>query len=172
MIRSIIHYDKNWRKMKMISLILQTLRKWLPKFVRNSTHDFTILIPWSPNFSFSITRWIQKWPRNRSIFKWNCVIFSRILFFNRKRRISGRFWENATQEKFLKLRNFSLEMLSLFGSTYVSVTLYFPLWTYKEIALIVLLINHVSDCLWQEYQLISINLLHKTGSIISLTILV
>jgi len=53
-----------------------------------------------------------------------------------------------------------------------SSTLHYERNKIKEIALIILLINHASDCLWQEYQLISINLLHKTGSIISLTILV
>jgi hypothetical protein len=45
---------------------------------------FRALIPWSLNFSFSITQWIFKLPSNHSIFKWSCVIFSRILFLIEK----------------------------------------------------------------------------------------
>jgi hypothetical protein len=40
-------------------------------------------------------------------------------FFNRKNKSPENFWKMLSQEKFLKLRNFSLEMLSLFGRTYV-----------------------------------------------------
>jgi hypothetical protein len=48
------------------------------------------------------------------------VIFSRILFFSPENESPEDFWKMLSKEKFPKLLNFSLEILSLFGSTYIS----------------------------------------------------
>jgi hypothetical protein len=48
------------------------------------------------------------------------VAFSEILFFSIEENESPEsFWKMLSQEEFPKLRNFSLEMLSLCRSTYV-----------------------------------------------------
>jgi hypothetical protein len=42
-------------------------------------------------------------------------------------KISGRFWKMLSQEKFPKLRNSFLEILELFGSTYVCEAVFYTM---------------------------------------------